>query len=57
MSRSLGLPVVAEGVETAEQAHFLSERKCEELQGYLISRPIPADEFEQFLVREKPDDT
>ncbi|MBW2230511.1 MAG: EAL domain-containing protein [Deltaproteobacteria bacterium] len=57
MSRSLGLPVVAEGVETAEQAHFLSERKCEELQGYLISRPIPADEFEQFLVREKPDDS
>ncbi|MBW2723357.1 MAG: EAL domain-containing protein [Deltaproteobacteria bacterium] len=57
MAHSLRVKVVGEGVETEEQAHFLRTRGCEELQGYLISRPVCADEFERFLVREKDPET
>lgn len=44
LGRRLGLKVVAEGVETEDQLVFLSSRRCNEVQGYLISRPLPADE-------------
>lgn len=44
MGRSLGLRIVAEGVETEAQRAYLVKRHCSELQGYLISRPIPPDE-------------
>jgi diguanylate cyclase (GGDEF)-like protein/PAS domain S-box-containing protein len=53
MGRNLGLEVIAEGVETAEQAQFLRAEGCHELQGFLISRPLCADAFEQFLRAEK----
>ena len=43
MGKALGLRVVAEGVETAEQDAFLRGHECDELQGYLFSRPIPAE--------------
>ena len=43
LARTLGVRVVAEGVETAEQALALKLRRCDDLQGYLISRPKPAD--------------
>ena len=47
LSRTLDLAVVAEGVETREQLDFLAARGCRLLQGYLLGRPIPVDEFER----------
>lgn len=49
MAHSLNLKVVAEGVETEVQQQMLRERGCDEMQGYLISRPLPSDEFERLL--------
>ncbi len=51
MSRSLNLKVVAEGVETAEQLAFLREHQCDQLQGYLFSRPISDEEVTELLQR------
>ena len=45
MAHSLQLTTVAEGVETAEQLTCLYQRGCEEVQGYLLSRPLPADQL------------
>ena len=53
MAHSLGLAVVAEGVETTEQEAFLAERGCDEYQGFLFSRAVKAEEFVRFLKREK----
>ncbi|MFC3111033.1 putative bifunctional diguanylate cyclase/phosphodiesterase [Undibacterium arcticum] len=49
MGRSLNLTVIAEGVETKEQADFLAEHACDELQGYYFSIPVPADKFTALL--------
>jgi diguanylate cyclase (GGDEF)-like protein len=49
LGRALNLTVVAEGVETVEQEAFLRAHNCDEIQGYLISKPVPADEFAAFL--------
>jgi len=49
---SLGLRVIAEGVETEAQRAFLERHHCHAWQGYLLSRPLPVAEFEA-LVREK----
>ena len=49
MSRSLGLLVVAEGVETEGQLQFLMENRCDMAQGYHISRAVPIDAFEEFI--------
>ena len=45
MSKALGLEVIAEGIETEAQRSFLLSRGCRYGQGYLLGRPIPADEF------------
>ena len=53
MAQSLSLGSVAEGVETEEQAARLIEQGCDEIQGFLISPPVSADEFIRFLDRDK----
>jgi EAL domain-containing protein (putative c-di-GMP-specific phosphodiesterase class I) len=50
LGKSLQLKVVAEGVETAEQAIFLLSEGCDIGQGYHYSRPVPAEEFEALLL-------
>ncbi len=49
MAHSLTLDVVAEGVEREEQLEFLRRHGCDKIQGYLISRPLPADQLETFM--------
>jgi len=52
LARSMKLRVLAEGVETEAQAHYLKEQGCDEVQGYYYSRPIPAKELTRFLCKE-----
>ena len=49
MAHNLGLEIVAEGVETPAQAAFLLKEQCEEAQGYLYAKPLPAADFEAYL--------
>ena len=54
MAHSLSLQVVAEGVETEAQLQFLKENGCDDVQGYLISRPIDAEAFTTLLEQSQP---
>jgi EAL domain-containing protein (putative c-di-GMP-specific phosphodiesterase class I) len=49
MGHSLGMKIVAEGVETAEHYQFLKKCGCDECQGFYFSRAVPAKDFEQLL--------
>lgn len=51
MARSLKLKVVAEGVETEEQLEFLRKQQCDVVQGYLLSRPMPAEDLVAILTQ------
>jgi EAL domain-containing protein (putative c-di-GMP-specific phosphodiesterase class I) len=51
MAHALGMSVVAEGVETAEQLRILRELCCNEVQGYMIARPMPADHMAALMRR------
>jgi EAL domain-containing protein (putative c-di-GMP-specific phosphodiesterase class I) len=49
LGQSLGLAVIAEGVETDAQRDFLARHNCDAFQGYLFSPPIPVDQFDAFI--------
>jgi EAL domain-containing protein (putative c-di-GMP-specific phosphodiesterase class I) len=51
LARALGMEAVAEGVENEDQRAFLVDRGCPLAQGYLLGRPVPADEIEPLLER------
>jgi len=53
MAHSMKLRVTAEGVETLDQLAFLKVIGCDEMQGYFVSRPVPAECFEELLRRPK----
>ena len=50
LGKTLGLQIIAEGVETVEQLALLIGKNCEYIQGYLYSKPLPACDFEQLLL-------
>jgi EAL domain-containing protein (putative c-di-GMP-specific phosphodiesterase class I) len=54
LGRGLALPVVAEGVETEEQLAFLCGENCDEIQGYLIGRPRPIEDYADLVGRAAP---
>jgi diguanylate cyclase (GGDEF)-like protein len=54
LAKSLGIGLVAEGVEDAHQAEFMRARYCTELQGFLFSRPLPAEELPGAIARIQP---
>ncbi|MEX1198241.1 MAG: EAL domain-containing protein [Pseudohongiellaceae bacterium] len=57
MAHTMGVQVVAEGVETEEQLQFLSRAGCDYAQGFLFSRPFRQNDFEALLRRDRPKET
>ena len=53
MAHKLGIKVIAEGVETRDQLKLLSQFSCDEIQGYLFSRPVPVGEFSLMLGKQR----
>lgn len=51
LGHELGLTVVAEGVETREELAFVRQHGCNQVQGFLFSRPVPAEEATELLAR------
>jgi len=56
LGRGLDLPVIAEGVETADQLAFLSAESCDEVQGYLVGKPLPIAAYAEAVGREQERD-
>jgi EAL domain-containing protein (putative c-di-GMP-specific phosphodiesterase class I) len=56
MTHTLGLNIIAEGVETLEQLAHLRQQQCDEIQGYLVSRPQPAHELSKLLEQDREAD-
>jgi diguanylate cyclase (GGDEF)-like protein len=54
LAHKLGLEVIAEGVETPAQLKFLTSIGCEKIQGYLLSKPLPADQAKAFITAHVP---
>jgi predicted signal transduction protein with EAL and GGDEF domain len=54
LGRGLGLPVLAEGVETAGEMKFLRDQNCDEIQGYLVGRPAAIEDFREYTHNEAP---
>jgi diguanylate cyclase (GGDEF)-like protein/PAS domain S-box-containing protein len=54
LSHQLDMRVIAEGVETEQQRSFLQQHGCDEMQGYLFSRPVPPQEISAMLLSEEP---
>ncbi len=52
LGTGLGMTVIAEGVETLNQARMVATDGCTDIQGYLISKPLPAAEVEALLARD-----
>lgn len=57
LGRGLGLPVLAEGVETTGEMKFLRDQNCDEIQGYLIGRPAEIENFREYTHNERPHET
>jgi EAL domain-containing protein (putative c-di-GMP-specific phosphodiesterase class I) len=53
LGSNLGIPTLAEGVETKQQLEWLRQTGCTEMQGYLFSRPVPASEIAALLSRRR----
>jgi diguanylate cyclase len=51
MANSLNLDVIAEGIETEAQLNYLASIGCNKAQGYLLGKPLPAEEFTQFFIK------
>ena len=56
LAHNLDLTVIAEGVESPEQLGFLRAERCDEIQGYYISKPMPADDFSEWMHSRQEDD-
>jgi len=52
MAEGMDMKVIAEGVETADQLAFLKNKRCNEVQGYLLSRPLPSNKVEEFFLKQ-----
>jgi FOG: EAL domain len=51
LGKGLKLEIIAEGVETQEQANFFKESTCEEMQGYFFGKPMASEEFSKFYTK------
>lgn len=57
LSKQLDMPVITEGVETAEQVAFLTEMGCDMFQGYYFARPMEVEKFEEFIIKMQEKET